>query len=256
MKKSENTKKETFISENNKKRLIKDIVDIMKTPLTEHGIFYTHDQNNMFKGYAVLIGPKETPYSNGVYCFDFNFPTNYPYSPPKLTYLTNDGTTRFNPNLYRNGKVCLSILNTWKGEQWTACQTIRSVLLTLITILHNKPLLNEPGIRESNKSFKKYNRIIEYMNFKTSIIKILRNKTGFYGKQNMCNENKVEIEKFICKSMEKNKTDILKKCEDLLKENPKEKEVYCPMYNMSANINYETLLANLNTLFKNPITMK
>lgn len=256
MKKSENTKKETFISENNKKRLIKDIVDIMKTPLTEHGIFYTHDQNNMFKGYAVLIGPKETPYSNGVYCFDFNFPTNYPYSPPKLTYLTNDGTTRFNPNLYRNGKVCLSILNTWKGEQWTACQTIRSVLLTLITILHNKPLLNEPGIRESNKSFKKYNRIIEYMNFKTSIIKILKNKTGFCGKQNMCNENKVEIEKFICKSMEKNKTDILKKCENLLKENPEEKEVYCPMYNMAANINYETLLANLNTLFKNPITMK
>ena len=34
----------------------------------------------------------------------------------KLTYLTNDGNTRFHPNLYRNGKVCLSVLNTWRGK--------------------------------------------------------------------------------------------------------------------------------------------
>jgi ubiquitin-protein ligase len=256
MKKSVKKKKETFISENNKKRLIKDIVDIMKTPLTEHGIFYTHDQNDMFKGYAILIGPEDTPYSYGIYCFNLDFPTNYPYSPPKLTYLTNDGVTRFNPNLYRNGKVCLSILNTWKGEQWTACQTIRSVLLTLITILHNKPLLNEPGINESNKSFLPYNRIIEYMNFKTSIIKIIKKKTGFYGKQNICGESIDEIENFICKSLEKNKLNILKKCEKLLKENPKEKEVYCSMYNMTVDINYETLLMKLNKSFNNTIKMK
>ena len=31
------------------------------------------------------------------------------------------GTVRFNPNLYQNGKVCLSLLGTWSGgvdEQW------------------------------------------------------------------------------------------------------------------------------------------
>ena len=49
-----------------------------------------------------------------------------------LNYLTNDGKTRFNPNLYRNGKVCISLLNTWKGEQWTSCQTIESILLSLV----------------------------------------------------------------------------------------------------------------------------
>ena len=81
--------------------------------------------------------------------FEFNFPTNYPMSPPKLNYLTNDGSTRFHPNLYRNGKVCLSVLNTWRGEGWTSCQTIRSVLLILVTLFHNKPLLNEPGITEN-----------------------------------------------------------------------------------------------------------
>ena len=67
--------------------------------------------------------------------------------------MTCDGATRFHPNLYRNGKVCLSILNTWKGEQWTSCQTIRSILLTLITLFHNKPLLNEPGFTEKSSDF-------------------------------------------------------------------------------------------------------
>ena len=46
------------------------------------------------------------------------YPTEYPFKPPKVTYKTNDGFTRFNPNLYKNGKVCISLLNTWQGEQW------------------------------------------------------------------------------------------------------------------------------------------
>jgi hypothetical protein len=106
--------------------------------------------------------------------FEFKFPTNYPVSPPKLTYLTNDGNTRFHPNLYRNGKVCLSVLNTWRGEGWTSCQTIRSVLLILVTLFHNKPLLNEPGIKESHHSFIPYNKIITYRNVEHSLISIYK----------------------------------------------------------------------------------
>ena len=127
-------------------------------------------QNGDLTGYAVVFGPTDTIYRYGAYMFEFKFPTNYPVSPPKLTYLTNDGSTRFHPNLYRNGKVCISILNTWKGEQWTSCQTIRSVLLTLTTLFHNKPLLNEPGIRETHRDFNNYNKIIKYRNLKFSNI--------------------------------------------------------------------------------------
>ena len=82
---------------------------------------------------VLIFGPKDTPYENGYYLFKFKFPIDYPYNPPKVVYMTNDGKTRFNPNLYRNGKVCVSILNTWSGDQWTGCQTISSVLLTLCT---------------------------------------------------------------------------------------------------------------------------
>ena len=86
----------------------------------------------MLVGYALIIGPKDTPYAYGNFLFKFLFPYDYPHTPPKVTYHTNDGYTRFNPNLYKSGKVCISLLNTWKGEQWTGCQTIKSILLTFM----------------------------------------------------------------------------------------------------------------------------
>jgi len=138
--------------------------------LTDNGIYYQHDDNNMLKGYAMIIGPDDSLYKHGFYFFEFNFPTNYPQSPPIVRSITNDGFTRFHPNLYKNGKVCLSILNTWRGEGWTSCLTIKTVLLTLVSILDNKPLLHEPGITEKNIDFEKYSKIIEYKNLSHSFL--------------------------------------------------------------------------------------
>lgn len=152
------------------KRLVKDVSSLYKNPLHDMGIYYTHDDENMLRGYAMIIGPKDTPYEDGFYFFKFHFPYDYPQHPPRVFFMTNDGKTRFHPNLYRNGKVCLSILNTWRGEGWTSCQTIRTILMTIISVLDDKPLLNEPGITEKNKDFETYNNIISYMNIKHAII--------------------------------------------------------------------------------------
>jgi ubiquitin-protein ligase len=46
-------------------------------------------------------------------------PPAYPHVPPKVTFRTTaDGRLRFNPNLYTDGKVCLSLLGTWSGDPW------------------------------------------------------------------------------------------------------------------------------------------
>jgi len=82
---------------------------------------------------------------------------------------------RYNPNFYRNGKVCLSILNTWRGEGWTSCQTIRSILLTLITTLNERPLLNEPGIKETSEDVVKYNEMIQYKTLQFAHVDVLEN---------------------------------------------------------------------------------
>ena len=152
-------------------RLAYDVKYINNNPLDKNNIFYKHDDDNILKGYAMIIGNKDTPYYNGIYFFEFNFPENYPYEPIKVNFITNDGKMRFNPNLYVNGKVCLSVLNTWSGEGWTSCQNISSILIILSTIFNEEPLINEPGINKNNVNVKKYNLLVEYKNIEFSILK-------------------------------------------------------------------------------------
>ena len=158
------------------KRLINDIKDLRKSPLESEGIYYKHDESNMLLGYAYICGPKDSMYFGGNYFYKFEFPYDYPHRPPTVTFMTSNGRTRFHPNMYKSGKICLSILNTWKGDQWTGCQSIRSVLLTILSVLDNKPLLHEPGFTEHNTDFQKYNKIIQYVNFDFSINHIIANK--------------------------------------------------------------------------------
>ena len=224
------------------KRLVKDVKDIIKNPLTDNGIIYSHDQDNMLKGYAIIFGPKDTIYEDGVYLFEFNFPESYPFSPPKLTYLTNNGKTRFNPNLYRNGKVCVSILNTWRGPGWTSCMTIRTILVTLVTLFHNKPLLNEPGITEKHGAFNNYNKIIEYRNYDTAIRNVMLKK--------ILPDNFKHLWPIIKKHFETNKKNIMNKIDSLIKENSKPKEYHVGIYTMSCTIDYKYIKKQINNAFK------
>jgi ubiquitin-protein ligase len=166
----------TIIKKETISRLIKDVKEIIKNPLESHGIYYKHDDEDLLKGKALIIGPQGTPYENGFYLFEIIYPSNYPYSPPKIIYKTNDGLTRFNPNLYKCGKVCLSVLNTWRGEQWSSCQTISSILLVLCTVLNDTPFLNEPGITKTHIDYDNYNSIIKYKNMEVAIINMLTNE--------------------------------------------------------------------------------
>lgn len=159
-------------------RLLKDVKQVLKYPLTDNGIYYVHDETDMLKGYAMIVGPEGTPYFGGYYFFDFTFPYDYPFSPPKVKYMTNDGITRFNPNLYKCGKVCVSILNTWTGDKWSSCQTINSVLLTLCSLLNENPFLNEPGQTNGSRDCIAFNKSIEYTNIQFAVCKLLNDCKG------------------------------------------------------------------------------
>jgi ubiquitin-protein ligase len=176
-------KKSVIIGKDCINRLIRDVKEIIKNPLTENGIFYHHDETDMLKAYALIIGQKGTPYYGGYYFFTLEFSNEYPFSPPIVTFCTNGDKIRFNPNLYTTGKVCLSILNTWNGEQWSACQTIRSTLLTVSTLLSDNPLLNEPGVTCNHTEMTIYTQIIEFKNIEIAIFNMLTKATGYYPPQ-------------------------------------------------------------------------
>jgi len=169
-----------FVSKETISRLLKDVKQILKNPLTENGIYYIHDDTDMMKGYALIIGPSDTPYFGGNYFFELNYPADYPHSPPKVKYWTNANNIRFNPNLYVCGKVCVSLLNTWRGDQWTSCQTISTVLLTLCTLLCSDPLLNEPGVEKTHNDMSSYNKIIEFANIDIAVCDIVEKKQSVF----------------------------------------------------------------------------
>ena len=171
---------DTFISRESVHRLLRDVKQIMVNPLTDNGIYYYHSDEDMLKGYAMIIGPRDTPYFGGYYFFDISYPKDYPHSPPVVKYCTNGDNVRFNPNLYKGGKVCISVLNTWRGDQWNSCQTITSMLLTICTLLCENPLLNEPGVNINHKDFANYNRIIEYKNIEIATLHLLNKKVDYY----------------------------------------------------------------------------
>lgn len=218
------------------KRLLKDVKQIMKHPLTDNGIYYIHDDSDMTKGYAMIVGPSDTPYFGGYYFFAFEYPLNYPFSPPKVNYMTNNGKTRFNPNLYTCGKVCVSILNTWDGEPWSSCQNINSVLLTLCSLLNDYPLLNEPGQSKKVVDFKPYQKSIEFSNIDFAIC-------------DMMNRSKNTIpEKFqiFYPFMRQLFTDNYDKVFEFVKTQPTEASMqHVRIYNMNTYVDYSILATKL-----------
>lgn len=100
-----------------------------------NSIFICVDEGRCDIMKVLITGPDDTPYQNGCFEFDLFFPSTYPFSPPKLTFLTTGaGEVRFNPNLYQDGKVCLSILNTWEGrpeEKWNPYCSLLQVLVSM-----------------------------------------------------------------------------------------------------------------------------
>ena len=219
-------------------RLLRDVKNIMKNPLTENGIYYIHDDEDMLKGYALIVGPSETPYFGGNYLFEINYPSNYPHSPPSVKYCTNGENIRFNPNLYTSGKVCISILNTWRGEQWTSCQTITTLLLNLCTLLCKDPLLNEPGILKTHNDFDSYTKIIHYKNIDIAILKMLNKNSEVY-------PVKFDIFHSIMReNFVKNSSVILADLEKLALEQPNSIKIYTSLYNMNVIINYSKLLSS------------
>lgn len=82
-----------------------------------NAIFVAYDKERIDTMKAIIIGSEDSPYSNGVFLYDIFFDDTYPMQPPKISLMTTGKSTiRFNPNLYDNGYICLSVLGTWRGN--------------------------------------------------------------------------------------------------------------------------------------------
>lgn len=88
--------------------------------------FFVHFKDeDLLNFVAYIVGPEDSLYKHKLLKFKFEIPPNYPLVPPKVKFVQYS-CDRIHPNLYVDGKVCLSILGTWSGEPWATAMNVES----------------------------------------------------------------------------------------------------------------------------------
>ncbi|XP_046982713.1 ubiquitin-conjugating enzyme E2 Z-like [Schistocerca americana] len=159
-------------------RIKRDMMSIYNEP--PPGLFVVPDEKDITVIHALITGSFDTPYEGGFFYFLVRCPPDYPIRPPRVKLMTTGGgTVRFNPNLYKNGKICLSILGTWTGPCWSPAQSLASVLISIQSLLNEKPYHNEPGFERERCSgdASRYNDIIHHETLRVAVCGMLENET-------------------------------------------------------------------------------
>jgi ubiquitin-conjugating enzyme E2 G2 len=98
------------------------------------------NDDDFFVWEALIVGPQDTPYESGCFLARLKFPPDYPFAPPKMTFLSE----MWHPNVYANGDVCISILHApgadpmqyeADNERWTPSQSVEKILLSVMSML-------------------------------------------------------------------------------------------------------------------------
>ena len=227
--------------------LNKDMKEIYRMDLNENGIFVNFDEDNIMKAKAMIIGPTDTPYENGILFFDISFPINYPHSPPIIKYYSRS-PYRVHPNLYVGksydnylGKVCLSMLNTWAGPKWTSVMHIGSILLTLQSILTKYPIENEPGFENTSIDKKElFNHIVIYDTFRNLIYDNIISTPNDY---------KIFMSD-ITKHFQEKQDSIIHKLKEHSEKYTSKTKISSGIYNYTITIDYNNLKTKFDNNFK------
>jgi len=105
-----------------------------------------------------IMGPADTLYEGGIFQARMVFPPEYPNLPPTVSF-TSDV---WHPNVYRDGRVCISILHPpgkdphgyeAAGERWRPVHTVESILLSIVSLL-SSPNDESPANLEAAKEWR------------------------------------------------------------------------------------------------------
>lgn len=129
------------------KRLQKEM-KVLQTSLPETILVRAYeDRSDLLR--VLIIGSEGTPYENAPFLLDFQLTEEFPTKPPVAHFHSwTNGHGRVSPNLYEDGKVCLSVLGTWSGvaeENWTPS---KSSLLQVFVSIQALVLVREPYFTE------------------------------------------------------------------------------------------------------------
>jgi len=109
------------------------------------------DESDLYTWTAYLKGPGDTSYEGGIFKAQLNFPQDYPFSPPKLKFISEI----WHPNIYTDGNVCISILHPpgedeMSGERpeerWLPTQNASTILLSVLSMLSDPNIYSAANV--------------------------------------------------------------------------------------------------------------
>jgi len=118
------------------------------------------NDDNLFEWEVAIYGPPDTLYQGGYFKAHVKFPSDYPYSPPTIRFLTRV----WHPNVYENGDLCISILHPpvddpqsgeMPCERWNPTQNVRTILLSVISLL-NEPNTYSPANVDASVMYRRF----------------------------------------------------------------------------------------------------
>ena len=153
------------MSKSSIKRLQSELKQLIQEPNYFFSVFPVND--NFYKWDVLLIGPPDTIFDGAIIKAEINFPEDYPNSPPKFKFITN----LYHPNIYPDGKVCISILNEGVdqfeyesiSERWNPSHSVNSILMSILSML-SAPNFESPANIDASKlwrdNFDAYKKIV------------------------------------------------------------------------------------------------
>ena len=136
------------------KRFIRDYRNLVRSSgWEESGYCVVNPEATQSGRFRVYVrGGSDTPYEDAAFLFEIDVRTvDYPHCPPRVTFVNPRNAPRVHPNLYPEGKVCLSILGTFSGPPWSALMSFENLVLNLRT------LVGEPYAWKLEPGFEKHN---------------------------------------------------------------------------------------------------
>jgi ubiquitin-protein ligase len=219
------------------RRIMGDLKELLKDSL--EGVYIHFDEldiNHMI----VMIRGQEGPYEFCQFLFHIHFSDDYPMTPPIVKFCSSDGRTRLNPNLYIEGKVCLSILGTWQGDPWTSVMTIKTIILSIMAlVMTSEPLRNEPGLESSPVDrIETYNQIVEYASLNILVNQISHPSEMF-----------TPLLKNMKKQLIKDYSPLIEKVDKLIHSENNQKTVKISYHSQMATLDYDSLKKRIQDLY-------
>ena len=108
------------------RRITRELADLRQDPPANCSAGPINE-SDLFNWEGVIFGPSDSPFQGGVFKVNIQFPADYPFKPPRVTFLTKI----YHPNINAAGFICLDILK----HNWSPALTISKVLLSILSLL-------------------------------------------------------------------------------------------------------------------------